>query len=163
MPSNRLVVTDTSPLLNLALIERLDLLTSQFTSVTIPRQVWEELAAGDEGLSDLRELRQSEFLEVVEVDRSDLFIEIFQELDLGETAAICHGIERDADLLLLDEKEGRRVARRHDLTITGVVGILLRGAKDGEADLERELNALREAGFWIADELFQKVLAEVED
>jgi predicted nucleic acid-binding protein len=34
MPSSDLVVSDTSPLLNLALIERLDLLESQFSNVT---------------------------------------------------------------------------------------------------------------------------------
>ena len=44
MPSSGLVVSDTSPLLNLALIERLDLLESQFSSITVPEQVREELA-----------------------------------------------------------------------------------------------------------------------
>lgn len=103
MPSDGLVVSDTSPLLNLALIERLDLVESQFSSVTLPRQVWEELADGEEGLDALRALRDEELLTVVDVDRSDLFTEIFHELDLGETAAICHAIEQDADLILLDE------------------------------------------------------------
>jgi predicted nucleic acid-binding protein len=36
MPDGELVVSDTSPLLNLALIDRLDLLESQFSSVTVP-------------------------------------------------------------------------------------------------------------------------------
>ncbi|PSQ30046.1 DUF3368 domain-containing protein, partial [Halobacteriales archaeon SW_6_65_46] len=114
------------------------------------------------GLESLRELRNDEFLSVVEVERSDLFVEILHELDLGETAAICHAVERDADLLLLDEQDGRRVARRHDLPVTGVIGILLRGAKTGVADLEHELNALREAGFWISDDLYSEVLSEID-
>jgi hypothetical protein len=38
------VVSNASPLLNLALVDRLDLLESQFASVTIPDQVWAELA-----------------------------------------------------------------------------------------------------------------------
>ncbi|MCG1003659.1 MULTISPECIES: hypothetical protein [Halobacterium] len=46
MPNSKLVVSDTSPLLNLALIERLDLLQSQFSETTIPRQVWSELTDG---------------------------------------------------------------------------------------------------------------------
>ena len=45
MPDSDLVVSDTSPLLNLALIGRLDLLESQFSGVTIPEQVWAELTA----------------------------------------------------------------------------------------------------------------------
>ncbi|MFC6974482.1 DUF3368 domain-containing protein [Halomicroarcula sp. GCM10025709] len=96
------------------------------------------------------------------MERSDLFTEIFRDLDLGETAAICYAIEQDADLLLLDEKDGRQVARRHDLSVTGVIGILLRAANEDDLDLQQELDALREAGFWISDELYSKILSEVE-
>lgn len=160
MPDSDLVVSDTSPLLNLALIERLSLLKSQFSSVTVPSQVWEELTEGEAGLDALYKLRDSGFLTVVPVEQSGLFTEIFHELDRGETAAICHAIAQDADLVLLDEKDGRRVARRHDLTVTGVIGILLRGANVGEVNLEKELDALREAGFWISDDLYSRILSE---
>jgi predicted nucleic acid-binding protein len=162
MPSNDLVVSDTSPLLNLALIEQLDLLESQFSSITVPRQVWDELAEGDAGLNAIRELRDNGFLTVVNVERSDLFIEIFRALDLGETAAICYAIEQDAELILLDEKEGRRVARDHGLTVTGVIGILLKGANNSNVKLEQELDALREAGFWISDALYSRILESAE-
>lgn len=162
MPNNDLVVSDTSPLLNLALIERLDLLKSQLSSITVPGQVWDELTEGEAGLNAVRELRDEGFLTVVEVERSDLFIEIFRELDLGETAAICYAIEQDSDLILLDEKEGRRVARRHNLNVTGVIGVLLKGADAGSVELEQELDALRKAGFWISDELYSRVLSESE-
>ena len=46
MPNSGLVVSDTSPLLNLALIDRLDLLETQCSDVTAPRQVWNELTDG---------------------------------------------------------------------------------------------------------------------
>jgi len=163
MPDSGLVVSDTSPLLNLALIDRLDLLRTQFADVTVPRRVWDELAEGEEGLEPLRELRDDSFLSIVEVERSNLFVEIFHELDLGETAAICYAVEHDADLVLLDERDGRRVARRHDLEVTGVIGILLRGAKTDEVDLEHELDALREVGFWISDDLYSRALSEVDE
>jgi len=162
MPNNEIVVSDTSPLLNLALIEQLTLLKSQFSDITIPRQVWKELTDGEAGLDALRSLRDEGFLTVMEVERTDLFTEILHELDLGETAAICHAIESDATLILLDEKDGRQVARRHDLTVTGIIGILLRGANAGEVELESELDALREAGFWLSDDLYSKVLSEAE-
>ncbi|WP_435184615.1 DUF3368 domain-containing protein [Halobellus sp. EA9] len=162
MPNSGVVVSDTSPLLNLALIERLNLLRNQFSDVTVPRRVWEELTEGEEGLDALRELRDDDFLSIVEVERSDLFVEIFHELDRGETAAICYAVEHGADLVLLDERDGRRVARRHDLEVTGVIGILLRGAKVDEVELEQELDALREAGFWISDDLYEQILSEAD-
>ncbi len=163
MPNSGLVVSDTSTLLNLALTERLELLESQFSEVTVPQQVWNELTEGEEGLEALRELRDANFLNIAEVERSDLFVEVFHELDLGETAAICYAVDHDADLVLLDERDGRRVARRHDLEVTGVIGILLRGAKTDEVDLERELDALREAGFWMSDDLYSRALSEVDE
>lgn len=163
MPNSNLVVSDTSPLLNLALIERLDLLKTQFSSITIPTQVWEELTDGEAALNSIRDLRKEEFLTIVEVAESDLFIEIRRELDRGETAAICYAIQQEADLLLVDEKEGRRVARRHDLEVTGVLGILLKGANAGNVELKEELDALREAGFWISEDLYSRVLREADN
>jgi len=162
MPENEVVVSDTSPLLNLALIDRLDLLRSQFEEVTIPTQVWSELTNGEAGVDALAELRDKGFLTVVDVERSDLFVEIRHRLDLGETAAICYAVAQDADLLLIDEQDGRRVARRHDLTVTGVIGILLRGANAGEVAIQEELDALRGAGFWISDDLYSKAISEAE-
>jgi predicted nucleic acid-binding protein len=163
MPGSPLVVSDTSPLLNLALIDRLDLLEAQFSSITAPRRVWNELADGEDGLATLQDLRERDFLQLVEVEQSELFVEIFRELDRGETAAICHAIEQDADLVLLDERDGRQVAHRHDLNTTGVVGVLLRGANAGTVELREELDNLREAGFWISDELYSKILSEAEE
>lgn len=158
MPAADLIVSDTSPLLNLALIDRLDLLDTQFETVHAPEAVWTELTAGDDGLQTIRTLREQGNLTVVSVERTDLFVEIGHELDVGETAAITYAIQNDANLVLLDERDGRQVARRHDLNVTGVIGILLRGARDGTVDLQTELDALRDAGFWIGDALYADVL-----
>lgn len=163
MPNSALVVSDTSPLLNLALIDRLDLLRAQFSEIDVPQQVWDELTEGEDGLESLRELRDDNRLNIVEVERSDLFVEVSHELDRGETAAICYAVEHHADLVLLDERDGRRVARRHDLDVTGVIGILLRGARAGNVDIGSELDALREAGFWISDDLYSRVRSEVAE
>ncbi len=163
MPADRVVVSDTSPLLNLALIERLDLLESQFETVRVPQRVWNELTAGEDGLAELRALRNRGTLTTVSVARSELYVELGSQLDVGETAAITHAVEHDADLVLLDERDGRRVARRHDLHVTGVIGILLRGVRDGSVDIREELGSLREAGFWIGDDLYADAVQRAEN
>lgn len=158
MPDDELVVSNTSPLLNLALIDRLDLLESQFPTIVVPEQVWDELLEGEDGLEVLRELRDRGFLTLEQIDREDLFVELTREIDAGEAGAITYAIERDADLTLLDERDARRVARRHGLTVTGVIGVLLRGEREGTVDLTSELDALREQGFWIAADLYDEVV-----
>lgn len=158
MRDNDLVVSDTSPLLNLALIDRLDLVREQFSSVTVPRQVWNELVAGEEGVDALRSSRDAGGIDIVTVAEDTLFVEFRRELDVGEAAALAYAIDSDADLVLLDEREARRTARRHDLPMTGAIGILLRAARDGQIELRQELDALRAAGFWISDDLYHEVL-----
>lgn len=158
------VVSNTSPLLNLALIDRLYLLRNQFSVVEVPEQVWEEIQAGERGTDALEELRDDGFLTVVSVTEDELFRELHKDIDRGEAAVLRHALDQDADLVLLDEKEARNVARRHDLPRTGVIGILLKGANEGTVDsLAKELDALREAGFWISDDLYDAVLDEYFD
>lgn len=156
-----LVVSDTSPLLNLALIDRLDLVADQFSTVAVPTQVWEELMAGTEGVEQLQKQRDAGTLQVVSVAESDLFTEFRRELDAGESAALSYAVREDASLVLLDEREGRQAARRHGLRVTGVVGILLRAANESGLDLRTELDALRDAGFWISDELYRTAIERV--
>ncbi|MFB6215968.1 MAG: DUF3368 domain-containing protein [Candidatus Aenigmatarchaeota archaeon] len=154
------VVSNTSPLLNLALIDCLNLLESQFEELMVPEQVWNELEEGEEGLEDLEELRDKNFIEVVEVKEDDFFREILEDIDMGEAAAIRYSIEEDADLILLDEKEAREAANRHHLETTGVVGILLKAAGQGKVDLRDEVENLRSEGFWLSDELVEKITEE---
>lgn len=61
MPADEIVVSNTSPLLNLALIDRLDLLEAQLPAIVIPQQVWEELSVGENALDQLRSLRDAGF------------------------------------------------------------------------------------------------------
>ena len=166
MPSNEngsdLVVSDTSPILNLALIDRLDLLFDQFESIVVPMAVREELLAGDDGLDRLREFLESDFITVEAPNTEELVREFRSELDDGEATALALALETDAELVLIDERDGRTVARRHGLSVTGVVGILIKAARAEAIDIESSLVALRDAGFWISDDLTQRAIAAVE-
>ncbi|WP_207591133.1 hypothetical protein [Halomontanus rarus] len=63
MPSSE-VVSDTSPLLNLALVDRLGVLSEQFESITVPDAVRTELLAGEDGADRLETLLESDFVSV---------------------------------------------------------------------------------------------------
>lgn len=99
---------------------------------------------------------------MVPVEPDELYAELRRELDEGETAAITLAIRRQADLLLIDEREGRKTARRHGIAVTGVIGVLIRAADDGLIDFPTELDALRTAGFWILGELYSAVIRRYE-
>jgi hypothetical protein len=67
----------------------------------------------------------------------------------GEAAAIALAVELKADLVLLDEQDGRRAAQRMGLRPLGVLGILLEAKKRGHIPVVKPLVAdLRQtAGF----------------
>ena len=80
----------------------------------------------------------------------------------GESEAITLAVELKADRILLDERDGRKLAKSLGLKVTGVLGILLRAKQEGElSSLPDVIDALvKTAGFRIAPELLAKVLEE---
>jgi len=116
-----IVVSDTSPLTYLHQIERFELLRTLYEEIIIPPAVKRELEEGahaHEGLSWslLRVVKPKSWKDVSSLARS---------LDLGEADAIVVASELQADLLLLDEADGREVARKMGLRYTGLLGVLL--------------------------------------
>jgi len=80
------------------------------------------------------------------------------ELDRGEAAALAYAVDIDADCVLLGEREARAAAARHDVQVTGAIGVLLRASADDSINLRSELDALREAGLRIVDDLYERAL-----
>lgn len=158
------VVSNTSPLLNLAIIGRLSLVRAQFSEVLIPPAVARELRA-DEGLPGSDSLSQAlaaGWLKVTPLDTHRVSHILWRTLDEGEAEAIALALQVQAEHILLDERDGRRSARAAGLHSVGVLGILLRAKLEGALDsLADEIERLRtEANFRIAHDLERALLVE---
>jgi uncharacterized protein len=140
-----IVVSDTSVITSLIHISRLVLLRDLYGQVLIPQAVGDELARTHQALPPFLEVRPALNRHAVD--------ELTVELDLGEAEAIVLAKEIHADLLLIDEKLGRRVAMRQGLAITGLVGILLEGKDRRLIGSVREVVSQLEerAGFFISE------------
>jgi predicted nucleic acid-binding protein len=68
-------------------------------------------------------------------------------LDEGETAAIALAESLHADLLLIDERDGFRVARERGLSVTGTLGLLDLAAERGLLDFEQAVRSLEGTTF----------------
>ena len=157
-------VSDTSPILGLASIGQLELLHDQFGAVFIPRAVLAELKTDTDfrGTSVIRDALQSGWLEAREVQNIPLVQALAMELDNGEAEALALATDLGIEIIVMDEHDGRMRARAMGLKTVGVIGILLRAKKEGKIQsLQDVLQSLREQiGFFISDELFQKILRE---
>ncbi len=157
-------VSNTSPVLNLAIIGQLSLLRQQFGEIWIPPAVLEELRVGEDlpGSQSVREAIESGWLRVEEVRDQPLVQVLHRDLDKGEAEAIALALQVQAEWTLLDEREGRRVAKSLRMKVTGVLGILLRAWREGELpSLQRAMEESREkAGFRIGAELFADLVRE---
>lgn len=103
--------------------------------------------------------------EVIDTKSVNIFRRV-TGLDAGESEAIVMSDEKKADLLLMDERKERMVAKQVGLTITGTVGILLQSFDEGllNADEIREsINKLKECGIRISDSLYDLVLEHIQE
>lgn len=135
-----IVVSDSSPLIALARIGRLNLLASLYERIVIPAEVHHEVTVAGRGLPGSEQVRNAVWIEVgthkSPVDPS--LEQACQGLGAGERGAILLAQELRADVILLDEWKARRVAQEAGLSVVGCLGVLEAGARKGlVSDLRR--------------------------
>ncbi len=155
-----IVVSNTSPLTNLAAIGRFDLLRQLYSEIHIAEGVWRELNAGGRPHPGSGEVAGSEWVQRHSVQGRELVTALRRDLDYGEAETIALALEIGADLVLIDEREGRHHAQRHGLHVLGLLGMLIEAKATGLVDrVQPEMVALRQrAGFYLGDAVFREVL-----
>ena len=156
-----IIVSNTSPLTNLAAIGQFDLLRHLYGRLHIAQGVWEELNARGKHWPGRDEVAEADWIERQAVLNQALVTALRRDLDRGEAETIALALELGADLVLLDEREGRHAAQRLELRVTGVVGILLEAKSRGPVGAVRpHLDALRhKAGFYLSEPVYHAILS----
>ena len=159
------IICDSSVLIALSAIGQLGLLQKRCrgTKLLVPKAVWREVVEEGKGQPGAQEVADARWIEVAEVKNRAVVEVLLAHLDCGEAEVIALAQERQADLVLLDEKEAREFAERLGLRVLGTLGLLVWAKREGLITVVREqLDALkRKAGFRISSELYRRVLEEV--
>ncbi len=155
-----IIVSNTSPLTNLAAIGQFTLLHQLYGQLHIAEGVWGELNAGGKSWPGRDEVAAASWIERHKVANHPLVQTLRRDLDRGEAETIALAVELNADLTLLDEREGRHAAQHLGLRTVGVVGILLEAKQHGHVKTLRPLlNMLRSAaGFYLSEHLYTHAL-----
>jgi uncharacterized protein len=142
-----IVISDTTAITSLLQIGHCELLEKLYGEVVIPVAVSEELLVSHDRLPS--------FLRVQAVRDRDDVQRLQNDIDLGEAEAIVLAKELTADLLLIDESQGRRVALREGIPIIGLLGVLLIAKRHGHIASVRAITAQLEsvAEFRVSDDV----------
>jgi predicted nucleic acid-binding protein len=153
------VVSDTSPIRALAHLGKLALLQTLYPQLLVPPAVVKELSLPTRTAPAV-DISLFRFIQV-QSPQDAIRVQQFEEyLDPGESEALVLALEVKAEVVLMDEYDGRAAAKQLGLVVIGALGVLLRAKRDGLVPAVRPLmDSLQdELAFFISPQLRAEVL-----
>ncbi len=141
-------ISNTSCLIVLESIGRLDLLKQLYQNLLIPPAVAMEWGTACPSWITVQPLQNQALGQALRL-----------QLGPGEAEAIALPVETGAARLILDDQRARRIASQMQVLVTGTIGVALRAKQMGFIPLVRPIfDDLRAAGFWLSDALLTQSL-----
>jgi len=155
----QIVVSDTTAITHLAKIGALNILHQLYTTIYIPDAVYVELTSHGLKNPGSYEAQTYPWIKRVSVKDKPLVDTLLKTLDAGESEAIALAKQMNADLLIIDEKLGRGHAKKMEITIVGMVGVLLSAKKKGVTlKVQPYLDRLITTGFKLSPKIYNMAL-----
>ena len=152
-----IVISDSSPLISLLSVEKLDILGKLFETVMIPEAVYNEVF--NKKVSNL-DLKKTKFLQIEKVTDRKMVKLLKMQLGYGESEVIALALEKGIDRVIIDDKQARKVADKLGLKVIGTLGILIL-AKEKQVIKEVRplvLSMMEKINFRIDRALLNKIL-----
>ena len=151
------IVSDSSPLISLSIISKLDLLVEIFKDYIIPEEVYNEVTIGNKPFASIlaKQLKNH----VKKIKNITAMQVLTMDIDPGEAAAIILALENNIKLILIDDARARKVATHNNLTPIGTLGLLIK-AKEKKLikEVKGYLDQLISNNIHIGDSLYKDVL-----
>ena len=163
--SDKLIVADTGPLIALAHIDLLNVLTDLFDAVYITNGVLHEATfdTAKPGAKKIKASIDSGQIILSSCLKERLFNEVSMVLDLGEAESLCLAHEINA-LALVDEKKDRKVGKNKGIKVTGTAAILIKAKQQGLIpQVKPYLIQLNKFGYRLSDNLISMILLKCDE
>ncbi|ASJ09762.1 hypothetical protein A3L11_06635 [Thermococcus siculi] len=106
-------------------------------------------------------IARADFLKKAKVSDQRLVRFLLEMIDYGEAETIALALENNLDLVVLDDKDARKVARGFGVRVTGTLGILLIAKRRGLIEsIKPYIETLRKSGFRISNGIVERILKE---
>lgn len=152
-----IVISNSSALISLLGVEKLDILGKLFETVMIPEAVYNEVF--NKKVSNL-DLKKTKFLQIEKVTDRKMVKLLKMQLGYGESEVIALALEKGIDRVIIDDKQARKVADKLGLKVIGTLGILIL-AKEKQVIKEVRplvLSMMEKINFRIDRALLNKIL-----
>ena len=153
------IVSDSTTIIVLLNIDRVDILSNIFNKIYIPVKVYDEIVIDEKIILD------DSFFIKKEIKDKSLQKLLLKRLDAGESEAIVLSGEMNLSLII-DEKKGRKVARNMGINIFGLIGLLIINYKNGQLSSQETVNIFfeaKKAGFRVGTKLEDDFLQIVSE
>ncbi len=148
-----MIIGDSSALIALAIIDKLELLENLYKNLYIPQAVYDEVTEIGRPQSDKLKLFLDNRIKRVELNITKL------GLGLGELEAITLYKNLNADVLLIDDNRAKKYAILNGIKVIGSLGILIKAKEEGYIKkIKPFLEELQKSEIFISDKLIVKVL-----
>lgn len=153
------VVSNATPIISLAVIDRLALLKEIFGKIYIPSAVYDEIiSAKYPGYKEL----SSDLFEIKKVNNREDLDFFLNDLDLGEAESILLAREIKADVLIIDERSGYKIAQSKGLFVIGTLTVLLMAKKRGIIiEVKPLLDQMIQKGRWYSSQVYEYFLESI--
>lgn len=166
------VVSNSSPLIYLAKISRLDLIKNVYGQIWIPKAVFNEVVTQGKTLkiTDASIIEEAVGKWILkerinsETDSKYAFLDENNKIGLGEKQALKLCKQLNADVFIVDDKEARRVSRILKIKPIGTCGILVQAHRKGlisTNEAEQILDDLIKAKFRIDPTVYRSIIKEL--
>lgn len=155
----RKVIANSTPLIALNKIDKLNLLQHLYKQIIIPYAVYEEviLESNQKDIEDF--IKASGFIKIMKIKNEEAKKIFVTSLHKGEVEVMILAKEIDADLCIIDDLLARKYAKYHNLNITGTIGVILKAKELGIIlEVKSTIDELIEAGIYIDTKLYNKIL-----
>jgi predicted nucleic acid-binding protein len=154
------VIADTTSLISLILVNKLELIEKVFGKYYIPFAVWNEIKSYSNPNFDIINLMDLE-QHVLKIKSKNYLNSI---MDLGESEAVTLYNELSADFLLTDDSKARQIAESIGVNCIGSIGLLVKSKEIGfQIELRGIFEIWLKSGRFFSKNLLNEILKKYNE
>ena len=164
MHESKHIVINTGPIIALvSALDNLEILNELYDEVHIPFEVCNEINQGGITGFAVKEFHQADWL-IKHENKITIPSFLQNSLDIGEASVIETALQTKISTVCIDEAVGRRIARLHQLNLTGSIGIMIKAKNSGyPIDMQNSLQKMKAQGIWLSDRVIKFAIEQTKN